>query len=192
MTGPLSCAPQAAGRDKRQARLPVRFGRNMELAFKPVETKYPTMITIRPCRSGEGERAVEIWRDAVDATHDFLSPEDRRALDALVRGFLPQAPLWFAVDANDRPLAFMLVDNGHMEALFVDPACRGTGIGAALVRHGLALHPGMTTDVNEQNGQAVGFYERMGFQRTGRSPLDGQGRPYPLIHLKYDLLRRSR
>ncbi|KAI3605338.1 putative N-acetyltransferase YjaB (plasmid) [Cupriavidus necator H850] len=79
----------------------------------------------------------------------------------------------------------MLIDNGHMEALFVDPACRGTGIGAALVRHGLTLHPEMTTDVNEQNGQAVGFYEKMGFKPTGRSPLDGKGRPYPLIHLKY-------
>ena len=64
-------------------------------------------------------------------------------------------------------------------------ACRGTGIGAALVRHGLALHPRMTTDVNEQNGQAVGFYERMGFKRIGRSALDDQGRPYPLIHLAY-------
>jgi putative acetyltransferase len=25
----------------------------------------------------------------------------------------------------------------------------------------------------------------MGFVRTGRSALDGQGRPYPLVHLKY-------
>lgn len=79
----------------------------------------------------------------------------------------------------------MLIDGGHMEALFVDPAHRGTGVGAALVRHGLTLHPRLTTDVNEQNEQAVRFYERMGFSRTGRSPLDGQGRPYPLIHLAY-------
>ncbi|CEJ11819.1 putative N-acetyltransferase YjaB [bacterium YEK0313] len=173
------------------------------LLASPVQAKYgaclrtgrneiPTMITIRPCRAGEGERAVEIWRSAVDATHDFLLPEDRRALDELVCGFLPHAPLWFAADANDHPLAFMLVDNGHMEALFVDPAYRGMGIGAALVRHGLALHPGMTTDVNEQNGQAVRFYEKMGFRRTGRAPLDGQGRPYPLIHLKHGFLPRSR
>ena len=28
---------------------------------------------------------------------------------------------------NDYPLAFMLIDDGHMEALFVDPARRGTG-----------------------------------------------------------------
>ena len=142
-------------------------------------------IRIRPSRPGEGDRVVEIWRGAVDATHDFLTPCDRLAIDEMVSGFLPQAPLWLAVDDLDYPLAFMLVDAGHMEALFVDPAHRGTGIGAALVRHGLSLHPKMTTDVNEQNDQAVGFYESMGFRRTGRSPIDGQGRPYPLIHLEY-------
>ena len=147
---------------------------------------YPgIMITIRRSRPDEGDRIIEIWRSAVDATHDFLTPEDRRAIDEMVCGFLPQTPLWLAVDENDRPLAFMLIDGGHMEALFVDPAHRGTGIGAALVRHGLALHPKMTTDVNAQNGQAVCFYERMGFRQTGRSPVDGQGRPYPLIHLEY-------
>ncbi len=79
----------------------------------------------------------------------------------------------------------MLIDDGHMEALFVDPEVRGQGVGAALVRHGLSRQPNMTTDVNEQNGQAVGFYEWMGFRRIGRSLLDGQGRPYPLIHLRY-------
>ncbi|OWK29988.1 acetyltransferase [Sphingomonas mucosissima] len=144
------------------------------------------MVVIRRSNIGDGDRIVQIWRDAVNATHDFLMPEDRAALDELVSGFLPGASSWLAVDGNDRPMAFMLIEASHMEALFVDPAVRGTGIGAALVRHGLALHPRMTTDVNEQNGQAIGFYERMGFHRTGRSPLDGQGRPYPLIHLAYD------
>jgi putative acetyltransferase len=43
----------------------------------------------------------------------------------------------------------------------------------------------MTVDVNEQNTKAVGFYERIGFKRTGRSRLDGQGRPYPLLHLSW-------
>lgn len=142
-------------------------------------------ITIRTSRPDEGERAIQIWRDAVDATHDFLSRQDRIAIDEMVCGFLPQAPLWLAVDDRDYPLAFMLIDSDHMEALFVDPACRGTRIGAALVRHAFALHPRLTTDVNEQNGQAVSFYEKMGFRRTGRSPLDRQGRPYPLIHLEY-------
>jgi len=143
------------------------------------------MISIRISRPDDGERTIEIWRHAVDATHHFLTQEDRQAIDAMVCDFLPRVPLLLAVDANDYPLAFMFIDNGHMEALFVDPAYRGKGIGATLVRHGLVLHPNMTTDVNEQNLQALGFYGKMGFKRTGRSALDGQGRPYPIIHLKY-------
>lgn len=143
------------------------------------------MTTIRLSRPEDGERAVDIWRRAVDATHDFMDPEDRQAIEELVCDFLPKAVLWLAVDANDYPQAFMLIDDGHMEALFVDPAFKGLGIGAALVRHGLTLHPAMTTDVNEQNAQAIGFYEKMGFKRTGRSPLDGQGRAYPIIHLAH-------
>lgn len=142
-------------------------------------------MMIRFSRPDDGEKVVEIWRRAVDATHDFLAPEDRRAIDELVSGFLPQAGLWLMVDEADEPMAFMLLDQEHMQALFVDPAHRGKGVGAALVRHGLSLHPRLTTDVNEQNLQAVGFYEKMGFKRTGRSPLDEQGRPYPLIHLEY-------
>lgn len=143
------------------------------------------MIRIRPSTPADGERAVEIWRAAVDATHDFLTPGDRAAIEVEVRGFLPAAPLWLAVDADDRAIGFMLLDGASMEALFVDPAHRGAGIGRALVAHALESHPALTTEVNEQNRQAVGFYERLGFVPVGRSERDGQGRPYPLIHLRF-------
>lgn len=143
------------------------------------------MIRIRPSTPADGDRAVDIWRAAVDATHDFLVPADRIAIEEEVRGFLPQAPLWLAVEADDRPIAFMLLDGGSMEALFIDPAHRGRGIGRALVEHAIDLRGTITTEVNEQNGQAAGFYERMGFTATGRSDRDGQGRPYPLIHLLF-------
>jgi putative acetyltransferase len=143
------------------------------------------MIKIRRARVDDGNRVVEIWRGAVDATHHFLTAQDRLAIDELVCRFIPQASPWLAVDEDDYPLGFMLIDEGHMEALFVDPVRHGTGVGAALLHHGLMLHPNMTTDVNQQNDLALGFYERMGFKETGRSPYDGQGRPYPLIHLEY-------
>lgn len=143
------------------------------------------MIRIRQSIPADGERAVQIWRDAVDATHDFLTSEDRVAIEQEVAGFLPAAPLWLAVDADDRPIGFMLLGGASMEALFIDPAHRGEGVGRALVGHALTLHPALTTEVNEQNIQAVGFYERMGFVPTGRSERDGQGRAYPLIHLRF-------
>lgn len=142
------------------------------------------MPQLRPSRADDGKAVVDLWRRSVDATHHFLSREDRQAIDEEVVGFLPQAPLLLAVDEHDRPLGFMLIDGGHMEALFIDPDARGTGIGRLLLQHALAEHPQLSTDVNEQNAQAVGFYLRMGFVETGRSAQDSQGRPYPLIHLR--------
>jgi putative acetyltransferase len=141
------------------------------------------MIAIRPSMPADGARAIEIWRAAVDATHDFLKREDRAEIDAFLCGFLPTAPLWLAVDADDRALGFMLLSDGHMDALFIDPAWHGTGIGRALVAHARSLHSKLTVDVNEQNLRAGGFYRRLGFMQVGRSETDDQGRPYPLLHL---------
>ena len=143
------------------------------------------MIKLRPSRPEDGPRAVQIWAAAVDATHDFLTPEDRAAIGREVEAFLPSAPLTLAVDDRDRAIGFMLIDGGHMEALFIDPEHRGAGVGAILIDYALAVHPVLTTDVNEQNAQAVGFYEHRGFERIGWSATDGQGRPYPLIHLRF-------
>ena len=38
--------------------------------------------------------------------------------------------------------------------------------------------------VNEQNPQAAGFYERMGFRTAGRDAADPSGRPYPILHME--------
>lgn len=38
--------------------------------------------------------------------------------------------------------------------------------------------------VNEQNPQAVGFYEHMGFRACKRSDVDAQGGPYPVLHMQ--------
>ncbi|KVL18405.1 acetyltransferase [Burkholderia sp. MSMB1826] len=143
------------------------------------------MIRIRPSTQADSTRVLDIWRNAVDATHHFLSDDDRRAIESEVAAFLPSAPLDLAVDENDRPIGFMLLDGSHMEALFVDPEHHGTGVGRRLVEEALERHPDLSTDVNEQNEAAAGFYERLGFERCGRSEVDGQGRPYPLIHLRY-------
>lgn len=40
--------------------------------------------------------------------------------------------------------------------------------------------------VNEQNPQAKGFYEHMGFRVYKRSEMDEQGGPYPLLYMKLE------
>ncbi|AGN24357.1 acetyltransferase [Erysipelothrix rhusiopathiae SY1027] len=39
-------------------------------------------------------------------------------------------------------------------------------------------------DVNEQNYQARGFYEHLGFEVFERSEFDEAGRPFPILHMK--------
>lgn len=143
------------------------------------------MLMFRPSTHQDLPRVMEIWRRAVDATHHFLAPHDRSAIEAEVLEFFPKLSLELAVDASGMPQGFMFLHEGHLEALFVDPDQHGTGIGKALISRAVAAHSELTTDVNEQNPEALGFYEHLGFVRTGRSSHDGQGRQYPLIHLRH-------
>lgn len=50
--------------------------------------------------------------------------------------------------------------------MFVDPDVRGSGVGKLLIEHALSMSSTLTTNVNEQNEQAVGFYKKMGFNVT--------------------------
>ena len=103
------------------------------------------VISIRRSRHEEGEELVAIWCRSVDATHDFLSAEYRTELEDLVRSFLPEAPLWVAVNERDQPVGFMLLSGQHMDALFIDPDVRGCGVGRVLVEHALSMAPELTT-----------------------------------------------
>jgi putative acetyltransferase len=145
------------------------------------------MIHLRPATPADADALFALWHRAVTATHDFLSAGDRQAIAADVAAMLPAGAatpaLTVATDAAGTPTGFMIMDGAHMEALFIDPAHHGQGIGRALVAHAVARHGPLTTDVNEQNPAALAFYRRIGFHPTGRSATDGQGRPFPIIHL---------
>ena len=41
--------------------------------------------------------------------------------------------------------------------------------------------------VNEQNPQADGFYEHLGFQTYKRTECDEEGNPYPLLYMKRNI-----
>ncbi|WP_340021359.1 acetyltransferase [Paenibacillus sp. FSL K6-1096] len=130
-------------------------------------------------------KLLDIWEKAVRATHLFLTPQDIEDLRPLVLQGLAAIPhLLAATDQEGQPLGFMGVQEQKLEMLFVDPAVRGQGIGTSLVNyaiHNLNVH---SVDVNEDNPQAAGFYEHLGFQVYDRSELDEQGKPWPILHMR--------
>ncbi|MDE5944454.1 MAG: GNAT family N-acetyltransferase, partial [Rikenella sp.] len=86
---------------------------------------------------------------------------------------------------DGRIVAFLGTADAGIEMLFVAPAERGRGIGRELVLHAVRTLGCRRVEVNEQNEQAVGFYLRMGFRQTGRTAVDGEGLPYPILRLEW-------
>lgn len=58
------------------------------------------------------------------------------------------------------------------------------GIGRRLLEYGAEHYGIREVTVNEQNPQAVGFYEHMGFVTYKRTDRDEQGGPYPLLYMR--------
>ncbi|OZQ71689.1 GNAT family N-acetyltransferase [Paenibacillus odorifer] len=127
---------------------------------------------------------LNIWESSVRHTHLFLSEQDIDALRPLVTQALEGISDLFAfTDDQEQLLGFIGVQNKKIEMLFVEPAAMGKGVGKALVAYVIQELDVHLVDVNEQNPQALGFYEHMGFQVFERSALDEQGNPFPILHM---------
>jgi len=139
---------------------------------------------IRPYDLPDLEPLMALWERSVRATHDFLGEEVIGQLVPIVRRHVfPVIETWVLVDHGDI-LGFVSLNGRKVEALFVDPAHMGRGAGGRLMRHARTLKGSpLTLDVNEQNPSALAFYRKQGFTITGRSPVDGMGLPFPLLHL---------
>ena len=129
------------------------------------------------------EVLLQIWERSVRATHLFLSDaEVNRIKEYVPRAF--EGVEHLIVAEAEKPVAFMGTQNGRLEMLFVAPEERGRGIGRQLLQYGVENYGVLEVTVNEQNPQAVGFYERMGFETYKRTDTDEEGAPYPLLYMK--------
>ena len=128
---------------------------------------------------------LKVWESSVRATHDFLSEEEI----VKIRDYVPMAienveHLIIAEKESGEPAAFMGIDGNRLEMLFLSPEARGKGLGKRLLQYGIETYNIQELTVNEQNPQAVGFYEHMGFQTYKRTDHDEEGNPYPLLYMR--------
>jgi putative acetyltransferase len=141
---------------------------------------------VRPAQSNDHARLLDVWERSVRATHHFLEERDVIALRPLVAEELASDALdWWVLESPSAvPIGFLGFADDTIEGLFIDPEYRGQGGGKTLVAHAQRLASGaLADDVNEQNDAALRFYQSLGFSVVGRSPTDGAGRPFPLLHL---------
>jgi putative acetyltransferase len=144
-------------------------------------------VKIRPADPADRAIMLDLWERSVRATHDFLTEADIQALRPLVAEELASdsTQWWVAALGAGELAGFLACMPGVIDGLFVDPTYRGHGVGTSLIAHAQRRASGsLRVDVNEQNTAARGFYESLGFTVVGRSPVDGAGRPFPLLHME--------
>jgi len=139
---------------------------------------------LRFVERSEHLKLLEIWKASVRTTHDFLSEDDLQELKPLIlEQYFDAVGLRSVKNGHGEIQGFCGVHNGNIEMLFIAPDARSKGIGALLAAYAIKSQGATKVDVNEQNTQALGFYQHIGFSVTGRSPVDGQGKLYPLLHM---------
>lgn len=150
-------------------------------------------VRVRPARSDDRQRMLELWERSVRATHLFLEEEDVELLRPLVAEELASDAVdWWVLVTDDKVFGFLGFAHDAIEALFIEPEHHRQGGGRRLVGHAQSLAKGaLAVDVNEQNEAALRFYEALGFAVVGRSPTDAGGRLFPIVHMRRPPLARS-
>ena len=130
------------------------------------------------------QELLTIWESSVRATHKFLNNDEILQ----IRNYVPQAfkqveHLLIIID-HEQIKGFMGINDQKVEMLFIDAQTRSKGYGSKLLNYGIQELNIDELAVNEQNPQAVGFYEHLGFKVVKRSETDDQGNPYPILKMK--------
>ena len=121
-----------------------------------------------------------IWELSVRATHLFLSgAEIKKIREYVLKALCGVTHLIVAEREKGIPIAFVGIERSRLEMLFLSPSERGMGLGRQLLQIGIQDYDVLELTVNEQNPQAVGFYEHLGFEIYKRTDYDEQGNPYP-------------
>lgn len=135
---------------------------------------------------------LQLWEVSVRASHHFLSDFFLIELIPFVRESLERIPQLIAAKSNNVIVGFMGIETDKLESLFILPEYFGKGIGRKMLNFALHEYRVKYINVNEQNSAALHFYTHCGFAVYNRSELDGQGNPFPILHLTRKVVETER
>ncbi len=142
------------------------------------------MINIIRAAKSDWPEIMSVWEASVRATHKFLTEEDIKHYGKLIlEQYLAEMNLYCVKNGGVMDV-FMGVLDGKLEMLFVRPEAFGKGLGREMLGYAIKACGVDKVDVNEENPGALGFYKHMGFKVVGRTPVDSEGRNYPILHME--------
>ena len=119
---------------------------------------------------------VQLWQANVKVTHTFLTEQEIQNIKQYIPQAVEHVPhLCIALSKQGELLGFIDVADQRLEMLFIQVNARGQGIGKQLLRYAIKNFDVNELTVNEQNPQAIGFYEHLGFVTYKRTDLDEGG-----------------
>lgn len=144
------------------------------------------MIRLDVPGKNEFPALLDVWESSVRATHHFLAAGDIELFRNIIREkeVFSHVNMLCARDPDNSILGFIGTSEDNIEMLFIHADARGKGIGKLLLQHAIGNLNIRKVYVNEQNAQAVQFYEHFGFRTVSRSEQDGMGKPYPILHMQ--------
>ncbi|MBO9584500.1 MAG: GNAT family N-acetyltransferase [Flavobacterium sp.] len=127
---------------------------------------------------------LSVWEKSVLATHLFLSEEDFVEIKLMLQDFDFAQLDVFLLSVDQKIVGFIGISDQKIEMLFLDPDYIGKGYGKQLVDYAFGAFDVNLVDVNEQNTNAIKFYEKIGFETYDRKELDDMGKNYPILKMK--------
>ena len=139
---------------------------------------------ISKAQTDDYDELIHLWEESVRATHKFLSEKDIADYKLLIYDYYFDTQNLYYLKDEAKIQGFIGLIDDFIQMLFVRPDLIGQGIGKTLIDFAVEEHGAKTVDVNEQNVNAVGFYQKLGFHVVERSEMDAAGKPYPILSME--------
>ena len=130
------------------------------------------------------EQLIAVWEKSVLETHDFLKKSDFLEIKEVMKSTDFNALTVFNLKCKNNIIGFIGINNRKIEMLFLSPDFIGKGFGKKLVNFVVKKFNVNEVDVNEQNNEAISFYEKLGFETYARTETDAQGKNYPILKMR--------
>jgi putative acetyltransferase len=138
-------------------------------------------LKVRPYAAADENATIELWQRTWQHAYPDIDFAERvgwwreRWRNELVR----QARI-LVVEMDDELEGFVTVDplSGYLDQIVVAPEFWGSNVAALLIDAAKSVSPvGLELLVNQDNGRAIAFYEKNGFDMAGDDVNPTSGRP---------------
>lgn len=148
--------------------------------------RMPYLISILPATKTDHPVLIDIWEASVRATHKFLSNNDILYFrERILEQYFDLVDLHYLhLQEYDAIAGFLGLSEGKIEMLFIDPQHFRKGYGKLLVEFAIDEKKVTKVDVNEDNPEALKFYEKLGFQVLNRLEKDSEGKDFPILQME--------